>query len=121
MFIPEDQGPQVFRQLVLPFGGTGSVWAYLQITDKICFLTLVLVFLPAAHFVDDFYYSQPSRTASSGFSSFCSIQSLLGVTTKESKAQKPIPTSTLLGVAWNILKDSITAGPSETGFRNCPS
>ncbi|CAE7900095.1 unnamed protein product, partial [Symbiodinium microadriaticum] len=59
----KDQGPQVFRQLVLPFGGTGSVWAYLRITDKICFLTLVLVFLPAAHFVDDFYYSQPSRSS----------------------------------------------------------
>ncbi|CAE7939291.1 unnamed protein product, partial [Symbiodinium necroappetens] len=42
---------------------TGSVWAYFRITDKICFLTLVLVFLPAAHFVDDFYYSQPSRSS----------------------------------------------------------
>ena len=50
-------GPQLWRHrecLGVPPG--------LHVADMICFLTLVLVFLPASHFVDDFYYSEPVRT-----------------------------------------------------------
>ena len=63
--------------------------------------------------MDDFYYSEPSRTALSGFNSFCFLQSQLGFTMKESKAQKPSQVQALLGVVWTIFRNSITAGPSE--------
>ncbi|CAE7268218.1 unnamed protein product, partial [Symbiodinium necroappetens] len=113
VLVPSDEGPQVFQHLVLPFGGTGSVWAYLRVADVICFNTLVLAYIPAAHFVDDFYFSEPPKTAESAFDCFCMLQSLLGFTMKESKAQKPCDKSTLLGVLWAILEKTVTAGPSQ--------
>ena len=41
VFVPSEEGPQVFQHLVHPFGGTGSVWAYLRVADVICLITLV--------------------------------------------------------------------------------
>ena len=113
VFVPSDKGPEVFQHLVLPFGGIGSVWAYLRIADVICLITLVLAYIPASHFVDDFYFSEPDTTAESAFECFCLRQSLLGFTMKESKAQKPCSKSTLLGVLWEILQQTATAGPSQ--------
>ncbi|CAE7760192.1 unnamed protein product, partial [Symbiodinium necroappetens] len=78
VFVPSEKGPEVFQHLVLPFGGTGSVWAYLRIADVICLITLVLAYIPASHFVDDFYFSEPDKTADSAFECFCQLQSLLG-------------------------------------------
>ena len=118
VFIPDEQGLQVVQQLVLPFGGTGSVGAYPRIADIICFLTAVLVFLLASHFVDDFYYSEPSRTAQSGFNSLCSIQSVLGFTMKESKSQKPSQTSTLLELCGNFSATRSLPDPARAESRN---
>ncbi|CAE7672356.1 unnamed protein product, partial [Symbiodinium sp. CCMP2456] len=58
VFVPSQDEPSVFQHLVLPFGGTGSVWSYLRVADVICFLTITLAFIPAAHFVDDYFYSE---------------------------------------------------------------
>ncbi|CAE7405213.1 unnamed protein product, partial [Symbiodinium necroappetens] len=113
VFVPSEKGPEVYQHLVLPFGGTGSVWAYLRIADVICLITLVLAYIPASHFVDDFYFSEPDKTADSAFECFCLLQSLLGFTMKESKAQKPCSKSTLLGVLWEILQQTVAAGPSQ--------
>ncbi|CAE7799181.1 unnamed protein product [Symbiodinium sp. CCMP2592] len=78
VFVPNQAEPSVFRHLVLPFGGTGSVWSYLRIADIICFLTITMLFIPAAHFVDDYFYSEPTHTSESAFTSFCLLQALLG-------------------------------------------
>ena len=85
---------------------------YLRIADIVCFLTITLVLIPAAHFVDDYFYSEPEHTSPSAFSSFCALQSLLGFQMKEAKAQKPTKDATLLGVVWKILHQFVTAGPS---------
>ena len=113
VFVPSETGPEVFQHLVLPFGGTGSVWAYLRVADIICLITLALAYIPASHFVDDFYFGEPAYTAESAFECFCMLQSLFGFTMKESKAQKPCSKSILLGVLWEILEQTIQAGPSQ--------
>ena len=113
VFVPSETGPEVFQHLVLPFGGTSSVWAYLRVADIICLITLALAYIPASHFVDDFYFGEPAYTAESAFECFCMLQSLFGFTMKESKAQKPCSKSILLGVLWEILEQTIQAGPSQ--------
>ena len=69
MLVPDQGQPSVFKHLVLPFGGTGSVWGYLRIADIVCLLTITLVLIPAAHFVDDYFYSEPEHTSPSAFTS----------------------------------------------------
>ena len=114
VFVPSDGQPSVFRHLVLPFGGTGSVWSHLRIADIECFLTITRV-ITAAHLVNDYFYSEPAHTSLSAFTSFCAFQSLLGFQMKEAKAQKPTKVATLL--VWSIL-DQLSDSWSEP-FEDC--
>ena len=67
--LPTNHGPSVWQHQVLPFGSSGSVWAYLRVADVICFRAIVLAFIPAAHFVDDFFFAELQQTAMSAYDS----------------------------------------------------
>ena len=99
----------MWQHNVLPFGATSSVWAYLRVADAICFLSIVLLFLAAAHFVDDFFMIEGLEIAPAGFRSFQDIHAALGFRMKKAKEKPPAARQTLLGVDWSVNRDHIQA------------
>ena len=77
--------------------------------DAICFLSIVLLFLAAAHFVDDFFMIEGLETAPAGFRSFQDIHAALGFRMKKAKEKPPAARQTLLGVDWSVNRDHIQA------------
>ena len=70
---PGNQEDCVRRHTVLPFGATGSVWAYLRVADVICFFAVVMLMLLSSHFLDDFYLCEPSEHAEQALEMFSRI------------------------------------------------
>ena len=93
----------MWQHNVLPFGATSSVWAYLR-ADAICFLSIVLLFLAAAHFVDDFFMIEGLEIAPARFRSFQDIHAAL-----KAEEKPPAARQTLLGVDWSVNRDHIQA------------
>ena len=87
--LPGEPEGSVWQHNVLPFGATSSVWAYLRVADAICFLSIVLLLLAAAHFVDDFFMIEGAHVAMLGFRSFQDIHSALGFRMKKAKEKPP--------------------------------
>ena len=61
--LPEEGDERVWLHQVLPFGSSGSVWSYIRFADAVCFLSVALLMLAAAHFVDDFFKVESSVTS----------------------------------------------------------
>ena len=76
--LPGESEGSVWQHTVLPFGATSSVWAYLRVADAICFLSIALLLLAAAHFVDDFFMVEGADSAQGGFASFKDMHAALG-------------------------------------------
>ena len=107
--LPGDSEGSVWQHNVLPFGATSSVWAYLRVADAICFLSIVLLFLAAAHFLDDFFMIEGLEIAPAGFRSFQDIHAALGFRMKKAKEKPPAARQTLLGVDWSVNRGHIHA------------
>ncbi|CAE7618166.1 ftsH [Symbiodinium pilosum] len=67
----------VWMHQVLPFSSSGSVWSYIRVADALCFLSIVLLWLAAAHFVDDFFGCERLESADHGFQGFQGIRDSL--------------------------------------------
>ena len=98
---------------VLPFGSSGSVWSYIRVADALCFLSIVLLWLAAAHFVDDFFGCENHESADHGFQGFQEIHGSMGYQMKAAKAKPPSAKITLLGVDWEISNDAVEASPGQ--------
>ena len=66
--LPGEEAGSVWQHMVLTFGATSSVWAYLRVADAVCFLSIVLL-LPATAFVDDFFRIDGAKSAPVGSAS----------------------------------------------------
>ena len=62
--------PTLWSHFALPFGSVGSVWGYLRVADVVAFLTITLLFVFVAHYVDDFFSLERSSTAAISFAMF---------------------------------------------------
>ena len=109
--LPEEGDERVWLHQVLPFGSSGSVWSYIRFADAVCFLSVALLMLAAAHFVDDFFKVESSVTSRPGFASFQKLHRIIGTKMKETKAKPPSSTQTLLGVEWQVSVDRLLASP----------
>ena len=89
--LPGDSDVAVWMHQVLPFGSSGSVWSYIRVADALCFLSIVLLWPAAAHFVDD--------------QGFQGVHRSMGYQMKEAKAKPP------LGVDWVVAQDAVEASP----------
>ena len=107
--VPKDRC--LFVHNSLPFGSTGSVWSYLRVADVLSFLAVSLLFVPSAHFVDDFHQSESDDVADSGFQSFKLFHSTLGFRMKVAKEKRPARWHTLLGVLWTVVQEGVWASP----------
>ena len=115
--LPGESEGSVWQHTVLPFGATGSVWAYLRVADAICFLSVVLLWLAAAHFVDDFFMVEGSELAPEGFKSFHDIHAALGFRMKKAKEKPPAAQQTLLGVEWSVGNECVLASAGSERIR----
>ena len=111
--LPGDPEVAVWMHQVLPFGSSGSVWSYIRVADTLCFLSIVLLWLAAAHFVDDFFGCENHESADHGFQGFQEIHGSMGYQMKEAKAKPPSAKITLLGVDWEISNDAVEASPGQ--------
>ncbi|OLP99308.1 hypothetical protein AK812_SmicGene18150 [Symbiodinium microadriaticum] len=109
--LPVQKDRCLFVHNSLPFGSTGSVWSYLRVADVLSFLAVSLLFVPSAHFVDDFHQSESDDVAESGFQSFKLFHSTLGFRMKVAKEKRPSRSHTLLGVLWTIVQEGVWASP----------
>ncbi|CAE7265094.1 DNMT3A [Symbiodinium sp. CCMP2592] len=105
------ESPSLWAHNALPFGSVGSVWAYLRVADVVSFLTITLLLMFAAHYVDDFFSLERSRTALSGFAVFQAFHRVLGFRMKEEKSKEPRFAQTLLGIEWTLTAEAILASP----------
>ncbi|CAE7632255.1 unnamed protein product [Symbiodinium sp. CCMP2592] len=103
--------PSLWAHNALPFGSVGSVWAYLRVADVVSFLTISLLLMFAAHYVDDFFALERFRTAMSGFAVFQAFHRVLGFRMKEEKPKEPRFAQTLLGIEWTLTAEAIFASP----------
>ncbi|CAE7040700.1 ftsH [Symbiodinium sp. CCMP2592] len=103
--------PSLWVHNALPFGSVGSVWAYLRVADVVSFLTISLLLMFAAHYVDDFFSLERFRTAISGFAVFQAFHRVLGFRMKEEKSKEPRFAQTLLGIEWTLTAEAIFASP----------
>ncbi|CAE7027728.1 DD3-3 [Symbiodinium sp. CCMP2592] len=108
--------PSLWSHNALPFGSVGSVWAYLRVADVVSFLTITLLLMFAAHYVDDFFSLERSRTALSGFAVFQAFHRVLGFRMKEEKSKEPRFEQTLLGIEWTITAEALFASPGAAGM-----
>ena len=115
--LPGEPEGSVWQHTVLPFGATGSVWAYLRVADAFCFLSIVLLWLAAAHFVDDFFMVEGSELAPVGFKSFHDIHAALGFRMKKAKEKPPAAQQTLLGVEWSVGNECVLASAGSERIR----
>ena len=69
----------VWMHQVLPFSSSGSVWSYIRVADALCFLSIVLLWLAAAHFVDDFFGCERLESADHGFQGFQGIRASISL------------------------------------------
>ncbi|OLQ14118.1 hypothetical protein AK812_SmicGene1756 [Symbiodinium microadriaticum] len=111
--LPEEGDERVWLHQVLPFGSSGSVWGYILFADAVCFLSISLLNIAAAHFVDDFYKCESETTATPSFASFQKLHRLIGTKMKEAKAKPPAKSQTLLGVDWQITEEFLFASPGK--------
>ncbi|CAE7844333.1 unnamed protein product, partial [Symbiodinium necroappetens] len=88
VILPVQKDRCLFVHNSLPFGSTGSVWSYLRVADVLSFLAVSLLFVPSAHFVDDFHQSESADVADSGFQSFKLFHSTLGFRMKVAKEKR---------------------------------
>ena len=102
---------EIWCHAALPFGASGSVWAYCRVADCLTFMVLALVLVPASHFVDDYSYSQHEQFSDSGRSAFLRFNRLLGFQMKESKSKPPSAKQTLLGLEWEISPSEVIISP----------
>ena len=109
--LPVQKDRCLFVHNSLPFGSTGSVWSYLRVADVLSFLAVSLLFVPSAHFVDDFHQSESDDVADSGFQSFKLFHSTLGFRMKVAKEKRPARSHTLLGVLWTVVQEGVWASP----------
>ena len=109
--LPEEGDERIWLHRVLPFGSSGSVWSYIRFADAVCFLSISLLMLAAAHFVDDFYKFESAKTSKPAFASFQKLRRIIGTKMKEAKAKPPDRKQTLLGVEWTISDDELLASP----------
>ena len=105
--------PTLWSHFALPFGSVGSVWGYLRVADVVSFLTITLLFMFAAHYVDDFFSLERSSTAALSFAMFQTFHRSLGFRMKEEKSKEPRASQTLLGIEWEINHKEILASPGE--------
>ena len=70
-----------------------------------------MLWLAAAHFVDDFFGCEGDLLSHTGFHSFQHLRRTLGYKMKEAKAQPPAADITLLGVDWEIRSTEVRASP----------
>ena len=103
--------PTLWSHFALPFGSVGSVWGYLRVADVVAFLTITLLLMFAAHYVDDFFSLERSSTAAISFAMFQTFHRTLGFRMKEEKSKKPMVAQTLLGIEWVITHEEILALP----------
>eukprot|EP00439_Symbiodinium_sp_Y106_P045782 s258_g5.t2 len=103
--------PTLWSHFALPFGSVGSVWGYLRVADVVAFLTITLLFVFAAHYVDDFFSLERSSTAALSFMMFQTFHRSLGFRMKEEKSKEPGASQTLLGIEWEINHKEILASP----------
>eukprot|EP00439_Symbiodinium_sp_Y106_P067273 s3940_g11.t1 len=90
--------PTLWSHFALPFGSVGSVWGYLRVADVVSFLTITLLFMFAAHYVDDFFSLERSSTAALSVAMFQTFHRSLGFRMKEEKSKEPRAAQTLLEV-----------------------
>ena len=87
MRIPD--GVILFRHNAMSFGSVASVWSFNRCADTLSTLARKLLWCPTFHFVDDYGATEPRELADSGFHSFASLFTVLGLRTKDKKAQPP--------------------------------
>lgn len=104
-------GPVLFKHHALSFGASGSVWGFNRFADLMQYLSRKLLWVPTHHYVDDFASAEHAPLAQSGFESFGGLFNSLGLKVKEKKAQPPSTVQKLLGVFFDISKDTITLKP----------
>lgn len=104
-------GPVLFKHNALSFGASGSVWGFNRFADLMQYLSRKLLWVPTHHYVDDFASAEHAPLAQSGFESFGGLFNSLGLKVKEKKAQPPSTVQKLLGVFFDISKDTITLKP----------
>ena len=104
-------GPTLWHHHVLLFGSAASVWGYNRFGDALTALARVLTLTPALHYVDDYGAIQPNHIATSSFSSFSKLNSLLGFHMKTSKEQPPAPSHKIQGVYIDLSATHATLRP----------
>ena len=111
MLLITPDGPTLWHHHVLLFGSAASVWGYNRFGDALTALARVLTLTPALHYVDDYGAIQPSHIATSSFSSFSRLNSLLGFHMKTSKEQPPAPSHKIQGVYVDLSATHATLRP----------
>ena len=100
-----------FRQLAMPFGAVGAVYAW----DRLgAFLTAVLqdVFLVAAsRYVDDLFLVDYESTASEARSTMLAVVTLLGFTLEEAKTPRPASSQDILGIRVTLTDTELCIAP----------
>ena len=109
LITPDD--PTLWHHHVLLFGSAASVWGYNRFGDALTALARVLTLTPALHYVDDYGAIQPNHIATSSFSSFSKLNSLLGFHMKTSKEQPPAPSHKIQGVYIDLSATHATLRP----------
>ena len=111
MLLITPDGPTLWHHHVLLFGSAASVWGYNRFGDALTALARVLTLTPALHYVDDYGAIQPNHIATSSFSSFSKLNSLLGFHMKTSKEQPPAPSHKIQGVYIDLSATHATLRP----------
>ena len=99
---------------MLLFGAVASVWGYNRFGDILVHLSRTLFWAPTLHYVDDYGGIEPAATADSAFQSFADLNTVLGMKTKDSKAQPPASSHRVQGVEITISDTTFTAAPTAT-------
>ncbi|CAE7448236.1 unnamed protein product [Symbiodinium sp. CCMP2456] len=103
--------PTLWSRFALPFGAVGSVWGYPRDADVVVFLTIVLLVMFAAHYVDDFFSVEQASTATGAFAVFQPLHPILGFRMKEEKSKQICKEQTLLAIEWTFDNDALFASP----------
>ncbi|CAE7810853.1 unnamed protein product, partial [Symbiodinium necroappetens] len=112
LLLPGDP-PTLWSHFSFPFGSVGSVWGYLRVADVVSFLSIALLLMFAAHYVDDFFSIEQAATASRAFAAFQAFHRMLGFRMKEEKSKPPDRQQTLLGIEWSFQNQALFASPGE--------
>ena len=110
-------GPTLWNHHVLLFGAVSSVWAYNRFGDAMVAIARILFLISAMHYVDDFGSTDHESCAIPAFALFATVNEILGLRMKASKAAPAEKLQRVLGVHIRCTEHGIFLSPTPNRVR----